>query len=317
MQYAPTSVAKGMEDRDRDRKIVEIVKIFLRSIVLYRQFYDDYQKGTFRFEEVQKLVDDKGQSLLFNLKKICHSIFRENNSSSSKEQLLDLAVSSIFHEAMIIRENCYQVETYGPKAKALEGKPQKGPHEKKFLKELDRTLERAKKRLTVELKETNALLSETLEQLKDFMASYPENGLLMRFFLEDENLLKEVFGPERLEELFSTIHKEGRLAVLQTAAKSYYHSGYYQQAADTIKKVLALTTDNETRFLYFFYSGLRDYYENNYRTALENFQAAKGLEASASVETTSHLEYLKRINSLSRVIQETPQETNKDLQGVT
>lgn len=298
------------EDKDRNRKIVEVVKLFLRSITLYRQFYNEYQKGSLRFEEVQKLVDDKGQSLLFNLKKICHSLFRGNNSSSDKEQFFDLAVSSIFHEAMIIRENCYQVETYGPKARFLEGKPQKGPHEKKFLKELDRTLERARKRLSVELKETNCLLSEALEQLKDLITSYPENGLLVRFLLEDETLVREIFGPEGLENIFSTMYKEGRLAALQVAARSYYDSGYYRQAADTIKRALALTTDNKTRFLYFFYSGLRDYYEDNdYQRALENFRLAKELGEHLFV---SYPEYLKRINSLSKVMQETPQETNKN-----
>ena len=100
---------------------------------------------------------------------------------------------------------------------------------------------------------------------------------------------------------------------MQVAAKDYYKSGYYQQAADTVKKALALTTDNETRFLYFFYSGLRDYYENNYKVALENFHVAKELEANLPASQT---EYLKRMDSLSKVIQETSQETNKNLQGV-
>lgn len=303
------------EDKDRDRKIVEVVKLLLRSAALYRQLYHEYQKGTLRFEEVQKLVDDKGQSLLFNLKKICHSLFRGNHFSSDKEQLLDLAVSSLFHEAMIIRENCYQVETYGPKAKFLEGKPQKDPHEKKFLKELDRTLERARKRLSVELRDTNALLSETLEQLKDFITSYPENGLLIRFLVENEALVREVLGSEGLENIFSATFKKGRLEALHMAAKSYCSSGYYRQAADAIKKAMALTTDNETRFLYFYYSGLRDYYEdNNYQGALENLRIAKELDAQLPV---SHPEYLKRIDSLSKVIEEISLETNKNLQGVT
>ncbi len=295
-------------DKDRDRKIVDIVKLFLRSVALYRKLYDDYKKGTFRFEEIERLVDDKGQSLLFNLKKTCHTLFRRNDSSSNKEQLFDLAVSSIFHEAMIIRENCYQVKTYGPKAKALEGKPQKGPHERKFLKELNRTLERARKRLAVELRETDALLSEVLEQLKDFVASYPENGLLMRFFVENEAMVKEVFGPQGVEDIFSSIYKEGRLAALLVAAKSYYNSGYYEQAAETIKKALALTTDDETRLLYFFYSGLKDYYEENYRGAQENFQAVKELEARLPKR---HPEYLEKINSLPRIMQETPEENSR------
>ncbi|HHT9153437.1 MAG TPA: hypothetical protein ACFYEM_07910 [Candidatus Hypogeohydataceae bacterium YC40] len=300
-------------DNDRNRKVVEVVKFFLRSVALYRQFYSKYQKGAISFENVQKLVDDRGQSLLFNLKKICHCIFREGNASSEKEQLFDLAVSSIFHEAMIIREYCYQVETYSPKAKSLEGKTQKSTHEKKFLKELERTLERARKRLSVELKETDALLSETLEPLKDLIASYPENGLLVRFLLENENLLREILGPEGPDNIFSAMYKEGKLLALQVAARSYYDSGYYQQSADAIKKVLALTPHNEVRFLYFFYSGLRDYYEeNNYEGALENFRLAREIEASTY---PSHPEHIKRIDSLTQVIQTALQEANKDLLG--
>jgi tetratricopeptide (TPR) repeat protein len=300
-----------MEDKDRNRKVVEVVKLFLHSVALYRKFYGEYQRGSLKFEEVQKLVDDKGQSLLFNLKKISHALFRGNHLSSDKEQLFDLAVSSIFHEAMIIRENCYQVETYAPKAKLLEGKAQKVPHEKKFLRELDRTLERARKRLSVELKETNVLLSETLEQLKDLIASYPENGLLVRFLLENENLIRDTFGPEGLEGIFSAMYEKGKLAALRIAAGSYYESGYYQQAVDVIKRVLALTPDNGTRFLYFFYSGLRDYYEdNNYQGALENFRLAKELESSSP-----STEYLKRIDSLSKVIQEAILEADKNLLG--
>jgi tetratricopeptide (TPR) repeat protein len=301
------------EDKERDRKIVEVVKLLLRSAVLYRQLCDEYHRGTIRFEEIQKLVDDKGQSLLFNLKKVCHDLFRGNHFGSDKEQLLDLAVSSLFHEAMIIRENCYQVETYGPKAKTLEEKTQKGPHEKKFLKELNRTLERANKRLSVELKEINALLSETLEQLKDLIISYPENGLLLRFLLENEPLVKEVYGSEGLENILSTMYKEGRLAALRVAASSYYNSGYFQRASESIQKALALTPSSEIRFFYFFYTGLKDYYEDNYQGALENFQAAKELEASLSV---SHPEYAKRMETLTKVIQGMAQEANKNLLGV-
>ncbi len=304
-----------MDVKDRDRKLVELVKLFLRSVVLYRRLYGDYQKGILRFEEIQKLVDDKGQSFLFNLKKISHSLFRANNSCSEKEQLFDLAVSSIFHEVMVIRENCYQVETYGPRAKSIERKPEKGPHEKKFLRELYRALERAKKRLSAEFRETEALLSETLEQLKEIIASYPENGLLVRFFLENDDLIREVFGAEGLNKLFSTMYKEGRLKALRVAAESYYHSGYYEQAAAVIQKALPLTSDNETRFLYFFYTGLKDYYEDdNYQGATENFRVAKEMEEHLRLLNP---EYFERMNSLCKILQETSQEKNKDVQTVS
>ncbi|MEE9200348.1 MAG: hypothetical protein V3V45_02785, partial [Candidatus Brocadiales bacterium] len=141
------------EEKDRDRKVVEIVKLFLRSAIFYRRLFSDYQEDNLRFDKIQELVDDKGQSMLFNLKKSCQMLFRNNNYSTEQERLFDLAIGSIFHEAMIIRENCYQLEVYMPKVSLLKEKTAKTSYEKKFLREVNHILVRAKKRLSEELRE--------------------------------------------------------------------------------------------------------------------------------------------------------------------
>lgn len=283
-------------ERDKDRKVVEIVKLFLRSAVFYRKLFTDYQKGDLKFGDVQELVDDKGQSMLFNLKKNCQALFRNNDHATEEEMLFDLAVGSIFHEAMIIRENCYQLEVYMPKVSQLKKKAVKTSYERRFLKEENIILVRAKKRLAEELKETNSLIKNTLEQLKVLLTSYSENGLLVRFLLEEEELVEKALGRGSLDAILSSMYEGGRLEGLIIAATSYHKSGYNNKAKEMIGKVLAMSPDENMRFLYLFYSGMKEYYEGNLSEALENFKQAKELTKNRPEDNES-LEKIESIES--------------------
>ncbi|MFQ5862216.1 MAG: hypothetical protein ACE5IC_03740 [Candidatus Brocadiales bacterium] len=298
-------------ERDRGRKVVEIVKLFLRSAIFYRKLFSNYQRGKLRFDDVQELVDDKGQSMLFNLKKNCHDLYRGNDNSTEQERLFDLAIGSIFHEAMIIRENCYQLEVYMPKVSLLREKASKTSHEKKFLREENLILGRAKKRLSEELKETNTLVANTLEQLKDLLINYNENGLLIRFLLEEEKLVEDAYGKGSLDDIFSSMYKGGRLEGLLVAAKSYYKSGYHDKAKETISKALTISPDDNIRFLHLFYSGMKDYYEGDFPGALENFKQARELVEGLPEDRDS----LEKIESVTSRILELQHEGNQNSLG--
>ena len=57
-------------------------------------------------------MGDGEDSVLFRLKERCHALFRGGEQPSEvvmrREALFDLAVGSLFHEAMKFRENLYQ-----------------------------------------------------------------------------------------------------------------------------------------------------------------------------------------------------------------
>lgn len=287
-------------ERDKDRKVVEIVKLFLRSAIFYRKLFADYQNGNLKFDDVQELVDDKGQSMLFNLKRNCQVLFRNNDHSTEQEMLFDLAIGSIFHEAMIIRENCYQLEAYMPKVSELKKKAVKTPHEKRFLKEENVILARAGKRLSEGLKETNNLIINALEQLKDLLASYSENGLLTRFLLEEEGLVEEAFGKGSLNGILSSMYKRGRLEGLIVAARSYHKSGYNDKAREMASRALTISSDNSILFLYLFYSGMKAYYDGDLGAAIEDLRQAKELGA----DLPDGKENLEKIESVeSKILQ--------------
>ena len=82
-----------------------------------------YRSDELRFEDLEQLVGDDEHSVLFRLKGRCHALFRREHERRAvamrREALFDLAVGSLFHEAMKFRENFYQREVYGPRVRAL------------------------------------------------------------------------------------------------------------------------------------------------------------------------------------------------------
>ncbi|HHT9125432.1 MAG TPA: hypothetical protein ACFYD6_06370 [Candidatus Brocadiia bacterium] len=269
--------------RERERQIVDITKWFLTVVILYREIYGKYKDGTLKFEDVQKLVDDKGQSILYNLKEACHSIFRQNamsaNSNLDKGKLFDLAISSFFHEVMKVREDCYQLEFYSPCHMELEKNHAKTDYEKDFFNRIKKLTVRVEERLPKEFEEIDALLGDILNQFKALLPEHYNNGLLVRFMIENKHLVNQVFGLKGLKEFFQLMYRGGSVEAYSIAAKSYFESGFYDKAATTIEKIQRLKKDDkEIEFLYYFYTGVRDYYyAENYRRSLEYLITAASL----------------------------------------
>ncbi len=275
--------------RERERQIADIAKWFLMVVVLYKEVHEKYKKGTLKFDDVQRLVDDKGDSLLYNLKESCHSLFRQDtrlaNNNLGKESLFDLAIGSFFHEAMKVREDCYHLEFYSPYYLNLEENHAKTDYEKDFLNRIKKLTDRVEQRLPKEFEELDALLGDTINQFKALLQEHYNNSLLVRFMIENKGLVNQVFGQKGLKELFQLMYKEGLVEAYSLAAKSYFESGFYDNAATTIKKIQrSKKDDKELKFLYYFYTGVRGYYAENYQQSLEYLTNAASLGETINVK---------------------------------
>ena len=86
--------------------LVDIVRDF---IVVHQRFeilFARFREGSLKFEEVRRLVADSDSSVLFRLKERVHGLFRDRDPDEPLrrgEALFDLAVGSLFHEAMKFR----------------------------------------------------------------------------------------------------------------------------------------------------------------------------------------------------------------------
>lgn len=258
-----------MDDQRRKQRIVEIVSDLLRAAVLHQQIQDLRRKGGLSFHHIEEFIDDAGHSILYRLKANCHALFRNNDDQTcdDEERLLDLAVGSIFHEAMKLRENLYQLETYRPRYVALRQK--KIPFRKNLFHRFERIVLRAEQGVREGLADIKALFEDTLDQLLDLMRRYGDNDLLVRFLLSHRKLFIKVYGRKKFEELFTSMFKNGLFQGYWVGAMSYLHSGYYDMASQLFAKGISLAPgDERLQFLYRYARGLDAYYSNNYDRAL-------------------------------------------------
>jgi hypothetical protein len=210
--------------------LVQIVRDFLVAHQTMRGVFARFREGTLTFGEVQALVGDSESSVLFRVKERCHALFRESGlhapSNMRREALFDLAVGSLFHEAMKFRENFYQREIYAPRFESLRGDV--GDEADALIGKFDEIMEGAASRLNLVLQENEALLDHTSVQLRVLLVGHRENGLIARCLIEHRDQVDAVFvgGLQGiLKDIYGEV-AEGYVA----AAHSYLESALFSLA---------------------------------------------------------------------------------------
>lgn len=317
--------------RERDRKVVEIARNFLLATRIFRQQYQKYKQGALRFSDLAKFVDDRGQSILFSLKENCQDSFRRGSSCiSEKEQIFDLTIGSIFHLAMRMREDLYQLEVYGPKYLKLNRKDDSPPGQENLIQEFKKIISRTESGFKEGIEEINVLFQDVFRQFKELLVEYRENGLLIRFFLEESDLLKEVLGKNALEEVFRSLYGQDEAQGYRLAGESYFQSAFYTQAIKAFSRALEKRPGDESlQFKIHLSQGMEQFHSFAPLQALRSFEKclplAKKVEFLESYramirkvcqkiqeefpgrrKTDQHLDLMKKAKMLRREVEELP-----------
>ena len=210
--------------------LVDISRDFLDAHQCVRELFARHRSGELRFEELEALVGEDGGSVLFRLKERCHANFRAEQGGPThpmhREALFDLAVGSLFHEAMKFRENFYQREVYGPRVHALRSQAREG--EAAIFEEFARIQEGVSARLEEGLVETEALLAQTLEQLRLLLGAHRDDPRVARFLVDHVPNLEAAFG-RPFDEILNELYGKPAIAY-EIAGRSLIASGYYLEA---------------------------------------------------------------------------------------
>lgn len=259
--------------------IEESICVFTRCTE-YRMLF---KEGKLRFASVEDFVDDRGKSCLFRLKEMCHELFRNSDDATYREKLYDITVGYIFHEAMKLRENLYQLEYYKPRYDVSSN--ELTTKEKKIVQEIEILIRKAERRLRESFKEIKILINELAEQLQDLIKLYKNNYLLPRFILENEKSLNAVYGRKGFYKLIEELYQNGKAALIYRAAKSYLESEHYDVALRLFRKVLQLDRGNlVATFFYLYTSAFYFYYKSKFTKALEFVDKASSLKVNGEVE---------------------------------
>ncbi|MGI9589824.1 MAG: hypothetical protein ACR2P8_00545 [Myxococcota bacterium] len=218
--------------------LVDIVRDFFEVHRALGSIFLRYRRGELQFEEVQAHFSDDEASPLFRLKERCHALFRGSPETSilerHREVLFDLAVGSLFHEAMKFRESFYQREVYGPRVREL--RQEAGEEAAALFREFEKILATVSVRLEEGLAETEALLAGSAEQLVVLISQHADNGYVARFLIERSQEVAAVFGRE-LDAVLTEIYGVPA-AGFALAGRSYLKSGYYEESEQALAQAV-------------------------------------------------------------------------------
>ena len=224
--------------------LVDIVRDFLEAHELMRRLLARFRSGELAFAELGALVSSDEGSVLFRLKERCHALFRPGDparAATDREALFDLAIGSLFHEAMKFRENYYQREVYGPRMREL--RTRASTESDALFREFEKMLAAGSARLEEGLQEAEVLLERTREQLKLLLAERRDDGHVARFLLENAARVEQVFGLD-LSALLADLHGDAA-AGYALAGHSYVASGYFESAERAFTAAIARGGDRE------------------------------------------------------------------------
>lgn len=254
-----------MSNLNLEKKQIDLVRESLSVYKTCNECIDLFKSGQLRFSVMEEFVDDRGLSCLYRLKQMCHELFRNAVEASYKEKFYDMTVGYIFHEAMKLRENIYQLEYYTPMYDTLSGSNELTAAEKKLVREFDVLIRKTRKRLDEGLKEVKVLLREMVAQLKDLLKLYKDNYLLPRFMLENGKAFVRIYGKKGYHELLSEMFEQGRATLVLRAGLSYLDSEYYHVARKLFQKVMLIDAlDGMARFLFLYASAFSFYFKNRF-----------------------------------------------------
>jgi tetratricopeptide (TPR) repeat protein len=286
---------------ERDRKILEIIRGLLLSEVVFQEIFKKYKEGCLRFSDIAVWVDDKGQTLLYKLKEQCHFLFRYKGKTPihKNERLLDLVIGSIFHEAMKLRENVYQMEVYQPMYLQYKLRVGKSAYEKDYIHLFERIIFKAKQGVAEGMEETRSLFKDAMAQLADLFKEDAKNIFLVRFLLENLTLLQKIYGSKKAKEIFNLMFRKGFLDAYQLAGQSYLQSEHYDLSSNYFSKALKLDPrQRDLQFLLYFSQGMNAYYNNAYPKALSHFKKLLLLKSNLRKKK----DYLKKVEEVCQKI---------------
>jgi hypothetical protein len=248
--------------------LVHIVRDFLEAHGRMQDLFARHREGRLRFEDLLGLVGDDDRSVLFRLKERCHAAFRNSREASGltlqREALFDLAVGSLFHEAMKLRENFYQREVYGPRVRALRSRA--GGEAPELFEEFDRLLDGVSARLEEGLRESEVLLARTVEQLRLLLAVHRSDGSVARFLVENRGAVEAAFETS-LDALLRDTYGS-RSAALALTGSSYLDSGYYASAISALEQAATPEDGSDLVPLLAYARGMEAYMKRDYPASL-------------------------------------------------
>lgn len=211
----------------------------LSSRALHHEFEQFDQAGAVSFEKIRDLIgEEMNKGLLWRLKDTAHHLFRNDPANDHLGRFLDWGLGYIFHEAMKLKEDAYQIRTYAPWLQDLQNEPLQ-EMEACFSKELLRVISQTDESIQREIRRIRLILTHCRSMLPIYYARHRENALLARFFFEQNDLAREVFR-EGYDMLMECVYENEQELMYLLAAQSLRRGGWVEPGLKALAQGLSV-----------------------------------------------------------------------------
>ena len=280
----------------QERQLAQIVRDLMEVCVGAARVGEALERGTLEFEQVERLIGDSEHNVLYRLKEACHSLFRAEASPPpgevQAEELFDLGVGALFHEAMKFREGVYLTLQYGPRLERMieEGRAG-GPAAKTFAKVIDAGIKRTRE----SARESVELVEETRDQLLLVLRQRGDSGAVARSLVERPRRTEWVFG-QPLGRLLADIYGDAERG-FSLAIEDLIDSGHFEQAGEVLGRD-EVRQWPACRELAPYAAGMAAYYAGKSSEAVE--QLALWIEAGAPGPDARVLQVRRVLRTIGR-----------------
>ena len=271
--------------------VVDVLRDFLAAHEILDELVEAHDVDRLEFADVKAWAGDDASSALFRLKEHCHTLVRRIGASGTGEigppELLDLVVGSLFHEAMKLRENLYQLRTYSSRVERL--KTQGNPAHAESTRELEHLLELSGRHLHEAFYEARALMMLVRRHVRALLQDFADVGLVARALHEEAESVARVFDAEVAEgterPLLDALYG-GRSQAALAVARSYLESAYFEEALRALDVAAEGAAGAEAiRGVQRYAEGMRAFLAGSYRESIDALAAwidQGGVEATPS-----------------------------------
>lgn len=241
---------KGWIKERKSILLKEIVCQMLLAKLFFEELYDRYEKsGRVSFQKLEVWIGtETNKGSLWNLKDSAHLLFRNDASKSLfHERVFDWTLGSIFHESMKLKEDIYLLEVYQKEGKVFTDNLNvpDDVDTRELLEEYKMIITRAEESAKEEVDNIGYLFTRGMEQLQKLIVRFKEDGLLIRFLIENESLYELIYGQGSFKELCEAMYDRGLEDAYLRAGRNYREGGWYDEASTILKRALALNPHNE------------------------------------------------------------------------
>jgi hypothetical protein len=284
---AKVATAEAVTDRSEQAdkselaNFLQLLREYLSAHVELGAVFEQFTDDKIPFASIRAVVGDDDRAVLYRLKEKSHALFRSHGVATRavrREALFDLAVGSLFHETMKLRETLYQREVYAPRVASL--REAADEESDALFTEFDRILDKSVSRLGEVASEVRALLTQTRDQLRRLLVERFRDRAVTRCLLSRRDQVDATF-PEGFLGLLEAMHGDSVTGLIE-GARALLDSAYFVEADAALKEAgqSPAAPRAELDQLALYANGMQAFLDGSYASSLTRLESWADLGAN-------------------------------------